>query len=90
MTEVTRRARRSDALHYGDISRRGLCEMVARLESENTGLRRLAAVLCHCMQVDRECDDCMLNGAKGELAHDPLLACEGLHEMLRELGIEVE
>jgi hypothetical protein len=41
------------------------------------------------MQVHAECDDCRLNGAKGELGLDQLAACDGLHEMLRELGIEV-
>ena len=56
---------------------------------ENAKLRELASILCFCMQVHAQCDDCKLNGAKGELAHDPLCACDGLHEILRELGIEV-
>ena len=29
------RARRSDALYYDEVSRRGLCDMVARLEYES-------------------------------------------------------
>ena len=62
---------------------------VDRLEVENDKLRKLASILCFCMQIHKQCDDCKLNGAKGEIAHDPLLACDGLHEMLRELGIEV-
>lgn len=56
---------------------------------ENAKLRELASILCFCMQVHTQCDDCKLNGAKGELAYDPLCACDGLHEILRELGIEV-
>lgn len=60
-----------------------------RVRDENEKLRELASILCFCMQVHKLCDDCKLNGAKGDMAHDPLLACDGLHAMLRELGIEV-
>lgn len=58
-------------------------------DAENAKLRNLAHILCHCMQIHTECDDCRLNGSKGELAFDPLCACDGLHELLREAGIEV-
>lgn len=60
------------------------------VESENAKLRELAHILCHCMQINANCDDCRLNGAKGEIAHDQLAACDSLHELLRELGIEVD
>lgn len=60
------------------------------LKTENERSRELASILCFCMQVHAQCDDCKLNGAKGEIARDPLLACDGLHEMLRELEIEVD
>lgn len=59
------------------------------LMGENAKLRNLIHILCHCMQIHAECDDCRLNGTKGELAFDPLCACDGLHELLREAGIEV-
>ncbi len=62
----------------------------AELEAENAKLRELAAILCHCMQVHNDCDGCRLNGSKGELSYDPLLACDGLHELMRELGVEVD
>lgn len=68
------------------------CPNVVSLQEaleQNDKLRELASILCFCMQVHAQCDDCKLNGAKGELAHDPLCACDGLHEILRELGIEV-
>lgn len=65
-------------------------EYIESLEAENAKLRNLAHILCHCMQIHAECDDCRLNGAKGELAFDPLCACDGLHELLREVGIEVK
>ena len=60
------------------------------LKNENERLRELASILCFCMQIHKRCDDCKLNGVKGEIAHHPLFACKGLNEMLRELGIEVE
>ena len=60
-----------------------------RVRDENDRLRELASILCFCMQIHTRCDDCKLNGAKGDMAHDPLLACKALHAMLRELEIEV-
>ena len=65
-------------------------DRACKAEAENAKLRELVDILCFCMQIHKRCDDCKLNGAKGELGHDPLLACDGLHEMLKELGIEVE
>jgi len=65
-------------------------EELRRLLDENAKLRELVEILCFCMQIHKQCDDCKLNGAKGELVHDPLCACDGLHEILRELGIEVD
>lgn len=64
-------------------------EKIVATSAENVRLRELAAILCHCMQIKASCDDCRINGHKGELASDPLCACDSLHEMLRELGIEV-
>ena len=55
---------------------------------ENAKLRELVHILCHCMNLHAKCNDCRLNGSKGELAHDKLCACGGLYKMLRELGIE--
>lgn len=66
-----------------------LCGHICDLEAENAKLRELAAILCHCMQIKASCDDCHISGHKGEVARDPLAACDGLHEMLRELGVEV-
>jgi hypothetical protein len=34
--------RRSDSLYYGEISRRGLCDKVANLESDTESMGRLA------------------------------------------------
>ena len=60
------------------------------VRAENAKLRELAAILCNCMRIKASCDDCRISGHKGELVRDPLCACDGLHEMLRELGIEVD
>jgi hypothetical protein len=64
--------------------------VLADYRLEVAKLRELVHILCHCMQIHKDCDDCILNGAKGELAFDPLCACDGLHELLREVGVEVE
>jgi hypothetical protein len=63
---------------------------IGRLEVENARLHKLVHILCFCMQDHNDCDDCVLNGAKGELAFDPLCTCDGLHKLLREVGVEVE
>lgn len=60
------------------------------LRRENAKLRKLASILCFCMQIHKRCADCKLDGTKGERAHDPLLACRELHAMLRELGVEYD
>ena len=64
-------------------------ERMAEIEAQNAKLRELVHILCHCMNLHAKCDDCRLNGSKGEIAHDKLCACDGLYKMLRELGIEV-
>ena len=70
------------------------CDTDARetytIKKENAKLRELVSILCFCMQIHKRCADCKLNGSKGELVHDPLMACSGLHAMLRELGVEVD
>lgn len=79
--------------HLSDAIYETVCEFdeeVAQLKAENAKLRNLVHILCYCMQIHAECDDCRLNGSKGELAFDPLCACDGLHELLREVGIEVK
>ena len=61
-----------------------------RVVAENAKLRELVHILCHCMNLHAKCDDCRLNGSKGELTHDHLCACDGLYKILRELEVEVD
>lgn len=42
---VTEMARRSDSLYFGEVTRRELCNKVARLESENAELKSENAAL---------------------------------------------
>ena len=79
----------TNTLAYGNGALLKFHQRNDELRAENAKLRELASILCFCMQVHAQCDDCKLNGAKGELVHDPLCACDGLHEILRELRIEV-
>ena len=60
----------------------------ARLCHENDELRELGSVMAYCMQYERECDGCRLNGADGKITAP--VGCDGLHERLHELGIEVD
>ena len=91
LAEWLRRARGADATSKWYTEKlRDANRTIRKLLDENAKLRGLASILCFCMQVHTQCDDCKLNGAKGEFAHDPLCACDGLHEILRELEIEVK
>lgn len=74
--------------HVKDKEINRLRVQVDMLHSENAKLRELASILRYCMQVNADCDGCKLNGAKGEFVHDPLLACDGLHDRMRELGVD--
>lgn len=58
----------------------------SELEAENAKLLELVRVMAYCMQYERECDGCRLNGADGTITAP--VGCDGLHERLRELGIE--
>jgi hypothetical protein len=56
-----------------------------RLKAENDKLRELVSVMAYCMQYERECDGCRLNGADGTItAH---VRCDGLLDRMRELGV---
>lgn len=59
------------------------------LQAENAKLRELVRVLCYCMHESTDCDGCKLNGGAGRMELDAFWACDGLHERLRELEIEV-
>lgn len=85
----TENAELLEQLKYERQTSRSRLESIDILKAENAKLRKLAAILCHCMQIKALCDDCCIDGHKGELARDPLCACDGLHRMLRELGVEV-
>lgn len=60
---------------------------VAELERENEKLRELVHCMAYCMQYERDCDECRMNGADGNIAEP--CGCVGLLDRLRELGIEV-
>ena len=61
---------------------------LAELDRENAKLRELVHCMAYCMQYERDCDECMMNGADGNIAEP--CGCVGLLDRLRELGIEVE
>ena len=66
-----------------------LSDALALARAENAKLRELVRVLCYCMHESTDCDGCRLNDGAGRMALDAFWACDGLHERLRELGIEV-
>ena len=57
------------------------------LIAENAKLRELVRVFVYCMQYERECDGCRLNGADGTITAP--VGCDGLFDRMRELGVEV-
>lgn len=58
-----------------------------RIYAENAELRELVRVVVYCMQYERECDGCRLNGADGTITAP--VGCDGLFDRMRELGVEV-
>ena len=63
---------------------------VGELEAENAKLRELVRVMAYCMQEGTDCDGCKLNDGAGRIeALDAFWACDGLHDRMREFGIEV-
>lgn len=60
-----------------------------KLLDENAKLRELVCTMAYCMQYERECDGCRLNGADGAITEHA--GCDGLRELMRELwGVEVD
>lgn len=52
-------------------------------EAENAELFKLVHVMAYCMQHERECDGCRLNGADGTITAP--VGCDGLLDRMREL-----
>lgn len=61
---------------------------IADLLDENAKLRELVCTMAYCMQYERECDGCRLNGADGAVTEPA--GCDGLLDRMRELEIEVD
>ena len=62
-------------------------EVIREYVVENAKLMKLVRVMAYCMQHERDCDGCAMNGADGAIT--ALSGCDGLLDRLRELGVEV-
>ena len=58
----------------------------ADMLDENERLRELVRVMAYCMQYERECDECRMNGADGTITAP--VGCDGLRDRMCELGVE--
>lgn len=67
---------------------KALHELLQEESAENAKLRELVRDMAYCMQYERECDECRMNGADGNIAEP--CGCDGLLDRLRELGVEVD
>lgn len=56
-----------------------------QLKAENAKLREVAGVMAYCMQAERGCDGCKMNGAAGTVMEPA--GCDGLLDLLRDLGV---
>lgn len=77
----------SDFITNGElrIEAERLCDENEKLQAENAKLRELVCTMAYCMQYERECDGCRLNGADGAVTEPA--GCDGLRELMRELGV---
>ena len=57
---------------------------VLLLRKENKELRELASIMAYCMQYERDCDGCAMNGAGGAVTE--YVGCDELRDALRQLG----
>lgn len=58
--------------------------------AQNEMLRELVRILYYCGLPWKDCDKCAMNGAEMHVSIDELQFCDGMHDRLYELGIEVE
>lgn len=56
-----------------------------QLKAENAKLRKVASIVAYCMQAERDCDGCKVNGAAGTVTEPA--GCDVLLDLLRELGV---
>lgn len=61
--------------------------LYAKAKAENAKLRKVAGVMAYCMQAERDCDGCKMNGAAGTVTEPA--GCDGLLDLLRELEVIV-
>lgn len=66
-------------------ARANLEKMLENAEAENESLRELVRVMAYCMQQDRDCDGCAVNGADGVVTAPS--GCDWLRDRMRELGV---
>ena len=59
--------------------------LYAKTKAENDKLRKVASIVAYCMQAERDCDGCKMNGAAGTVTEPA--GCDGLLDLLRELGV---
>lgn len=62
-------------------------KLITRLNEENEKLRELAGTMAYCMQAERDCDGCKMNGAAGTVTEPA--GCDGLLDQLRKLGVKL-
>jgi len=55
------------------------------VQAENAKLREVASIVAYCMQAERDCDGCKMNGAAGTVTEPA--GCDVLLDLLRELGV---
>lgn len=53
--------------------------------AENAKLREVAGIMAYCMQAERDCDRCRVNGGAGKITEPT--GCDVLLDLLRELGV---
>lgn len=75
-----------DCHYVSDEEMQTLRRYIANLNAENAKLRELVRDMAYCMQYERECDECRMNGADGTITAP--VGCDGLRDRMRELGVE--
>ena len=74
-------------MYYSGEYLSGIATAAESLEAENTKLRELVRIMAYCMQHERECDGCRINGADGTITEP--VGCVSMFDRMCDIGVEV-
>ena len=82
-------AKDGGGMYYSGQYLQGYADRAHYLEAYDAMLRELIRIMYYCNLPQKDCDKCAMNGADMKVQISDIEFCDGLNELMRELGIEV-